>query len=334
MGTTAAILGASGFAGGEVARILQSHPGIELIAASADTRRGSRLSDVHSGLGADLVLVSSEEALQVGADIVFSSLPHGASAEILHEVESKVVDLGGDFRLKDPLAFAEWYGSSHPHPEALSGWVYGLTEVNRREISSAQHVANPGCYATAAILALWPLTAGSWLEPPVRIDALSGVSGAGRAGGEGFDYSSANENARPYAVTGHKHIAEMEQSLGIPISFTPHLVPMTRGIIVTCTARPARPVTQQDLLDLLENAYAGEPFIRVLGEKELPETRRLSGTNTAELTVRLDRRTDTVVAICALDNLGKGAAGQAVQNANLMLGYPEEMALGKTGLVP
>lgn len=344
MGVRAVVLGASGFAGGELLRLLAGHPGIDVVAAGASAQAGRPVAGVHPGLDAypGMRLASVEEALAAEADIVFSSLPHTHSMRLFGGAGGpKVVDLAGDFRLGDASLYPEWYGEPHLHPEALRRWVYGLTEWHREEVAGADRVANPGCYPAAAILALAPLLAADAVRPEgIHVDATSGVSGAGRAGGEGFDFSSANENLRPYSVTGHRHVPEMEQELsaaaGAPVtlSFVPHLAPMTRGIVATCVAPLSKPATTAGLVEVLAARYRGERFVRVLGPDALPETRRLAGTNVAEVTVRVDARTGRAIALGALDNLGKGAAGQAVQNANLMLGYDEATALPTQGFVP
>lgn len=345
MGCRAVVLGASGFAGAELLRLLSRHPGIELAAAAASTRVGSQLSELYPGLSLSdrgMAFVSVEEALAADADLIFSSLPHGSSMALFSGVGGpKVVDLAGDFRLHDALLYSQWYGEPHRRPEALGAWTYGLTEWHRKEVSSAGRVANPGCYPAACILALAPLVAAGVVEPAsIHIDAISGVSGAGRASGEGFDFSSANENLRPYSVTGHKHIPEIEQELSIiggaqvRVSFVPHLAPMTRGLLATCSADLREEATTADVVDLLRDRYDAERFVRVLRPDALPETGRLAGTNAAEVTARVEARTGRLLAFAAIDNLGKGAAGQAIQNANLMLGFDEGTALETAGLVP
>ncbi|HEY2666905.1 MAG TPA: N-acetyl-gamma-glutamyl-phosphate reductase [Actinomycetota bacterium] len=337
-----AVLGASGFAGGELLRILERHPGMELVAAGAASKVGTPLRSLYPWTSFEGSFVAADAALVASPDLVFASLPHTQSMQLLGSWEGRyAVDLGGDFRLRDPGVYREWFGTEHTHPEALGGWVYGLTEWRRPEIAAATRVANPGCYPTAAILALAPLVAaGAIAAEGIHIDAQSGVSGAGRATGEGFDFVSVNENLRPYAVTGHKHIAEMEQELSaaagspVRVSFVPHLAPVTRGLLATCSAPLAGAASTEELLEIFHHRYKEEPFVRVLGAGELPATRAVTGTNVAEVTVRADVRTGRAVAICAIDNLGKGAAGQAVQNANLMLGLDEATALDTAGLAP
>ena len=338
-----AVLGASGFAGGELLRILARHPGMQVVAAGAASRAGRPVGELYPWLPVPGgTFVSAEDALGDEPDVVFASLPHTQSMALLGAWEGPAaVDLGGDFRLRDPGAYREWYGQEHTHPGALGSWVYGLTEWRRADVAAARRVANPGCYPTAALLALAPLlAAGAVRAEGIHIDAQSGVSGAGRATGEGFDFVSVNENLRPYAVTGHKHIAEMEQELSVTagspvrVSFVPHLAPVTRGLLATCSAPLAGVASTEELLEIFHHRYKEEPFVRVLGAGELPATKAVTGTNVAEVTVRADARTGRAIAICAIDNLGKGAAGQAVQNANLMLGLGEATALDTAGLAP
>lgn len=339
-----AVLGASGFAGAELLRLLLRHPGMQVVAAAASSQVGKAVADAYPSLDGygDMRFIEVEEALGAGADIVFSSLPHNQSTRLFGSAGGpKVVDLAGDFRLSNPALFREWFGEPPPDPQVPAKWIYGLTEFHREEISSAGRVANPGCYPAAAILALAPLVASGAIDASrIHIDAKSGVSGAGRAGGEGFDFSSTNENVRAYSVTGHRHIPEIEQELGllagseVTVSFVPHLVPMTRGILATCVAELTGSATAAELIEEMRERYKSDRFVKVLGEDSLPETKRLSGTNFAEVTVRVDRRTGRAIAISAIDNLGKGAAGQAIQNANLMLGFAETTALDGVGLYP
>ncbi|MGH2812170.1 MAG: N-acetyl-gamma-glutamyl-phosphate reductase [Actinomycetota bacterium] len=344
MGHPVIVLGASGYGGLELLRLLDGHSGMRVVGAAASTRVGDPVGGLlpHASSYEGMGFVSVEEAMAADAELVFSSLPHGQSASIFGEgAGAKVVDVSGDFRLKGPSLYEQWHGEPHPNPESLEEWVYGLTELRREEIRNASRVADPGCYAAAAVLALAPLVEAGFIDPNwIHVDAKSGISGAGRAGGEGFGFAEAAENARPYSVTGHKHIPEIEQELSalagseVEITFVPHLVPMSRGLLVTCAARLTREVSSAELIEALRERFRGEPFVRVLGEDALPETKRLSGTNTAEVTARADPRTGVVLAMAALDNLGKGAAGQAVQNANLMLGFEETTGLATQGLVP
>lgn len=349
VGHRAVVLGASGFAGGELLRLLSRHPGIEVVAAAAATRAGRPVEELYPWLeDRRMTFATVDEALAADADIVFSSLPHGESTRLFGAAAAGagrlVVDLAGDFRLHDPAARAVWYGTPSdqaPGQTDPAPWVYGLTEWHRDEIAASSRVADPGCYPAATLLALAPLVAaGAVLLAPVHVDGLSGVSGAGRAGGQGFDYAAANENLRPYSPTGHKHIGEIEQELTalaateVTVSFVPHLVPMTRGLAVTCTVQASPGATTADLMAILEERYRDEVFVRVPTGGGLPETRRVAGTNVAEVAARVDERTGRAFAFGAVDNLGKGAAGQAVQNANLMLGFDERTALDVAALVP
>lgn len=337
MSLSVAVLGASGFAGAELLRILERHPSMRVVAAAASAQVGRSVADAYPSLEsvADMNFCTVDEALSAGADLIFSSLPHTASMDLFADKDdAKIVDLAGDFRLNEADRYAQWYGEAHANPQSLPAWEYGLTEFNRQAVGGAGKVANPGCYPTAVLLALLPLIqAGVMDAGTVHVDAKSGISGAGRAGGEGFDYSSVNESLAPYSVTGHKHIAEMEEQISaaagkpVQVTFIPHLVPMTRGLLATCIADAVGEVNDDDLHDVLARTYKDEPFIRVLDKGQLPKTKRLSGTNDAEVAVRVDQRTGKVFAFGAIDNLVKGAAGQAVQNANLMCGLSETAGL-------
>ncbi|MEO7804719.1 MAG: N-acetyl-gamma-glutamyl-phosphate reductase [Actinomycetota bacterium] len=334
MGISATVLGASGFAGAELLRLLGNHPEVEVIAAGASSRAGLAVTDVFPSLRGyeNMVYGPIEEVLEVQADVVFASLPHTHSMGLFTDAPGRVVDLGADFRLSDASVYEQWFGIPHVAPESLSRWVYGLPESHRAAIRTSQLTANPGCYPTAVLLALLPIKSSSLRSgETVHVDAVSGVSGAGRAGGEGFDFMSAADNVRPYKVTGHSHIPEMEEQLGAIVSFVPTLVPMGRGILATCRVHAGDSVTQDDLDGMYEARFKHEPFVKFLVDT-LPETKRLVGSNFAEVAVRLDARTNTVIAMCTLDNLGKGAAGQAVQNFNLMFGLDEAAGLSEGGL--
>src|SRR5260370_2434043 len=312
-----AVLGASGFAGGELLRILERHPGMELVAAGASSKVGMPVRSLYPWTSFEGSFVAADAALAVSPDLVFASLPHTQSMQLLGAWDGGyAVALGGDFRLRDAAVYREWFGTEHTHPEALGGWVYGLTEWRRPELAAARGVASAGWYPAAAILALAPVVAaGAVAAEGIHIGAQSGVSGAGRATGEGFDFVSVNENLRPYAVTGHKHIAEMEQELSVAagspvrVSFVPHLAPVTRGLLATCSAPLAGAASTEDLLQIFRHRYTEESFIRVLGARELPATKGGTGTNVAEVTVRADARTGRAIAISAIDNPGQGAAG-------------------------
>lgn len=330
----AGVAGASGYGGRELLRLLAAHPGIEVAWAAAGSRAGSAVAEVHPGLAAaypDLVLSALRPEEAGGLDVVFLALPHGGAQEVvpaLIEQAGLVVDLSGDFRLRDPAQYPLWYGREHPCPELLAEAVFGLPELGRDALVGARLVAAAGCYVTAASLALAPLVSAGAIEPAgIVVDAASGVTGAGRSPAEEMLFGEVDEDFRAYGLLTHRHTPEMEQVIGAELLFTPHLAPMARGILATCYARPAPGAA--DPLGVLALAYEDEPFVQV--SERPPSTRATIGCNSAHVTARHDPRTGWVVAICALDNLVKGAAGQAVQCANLALGLPEGAGLPVTG---
>jgi N-acetyl-gamma-glutamyl-phosphate reductase len=265
-------------------------------------------------------------------DLAFLALPHGASGELLAGVEtsSVLVDLAADFRLKDPALYPQWYGEEHPTPDQLARWVYGLPELFRADLGGATRIAAPGCYPTAAALALAPLLRAGLVETSgIIVDAASGVSGAGR---DKYSFCATDEDFRAYGLVDHRHTPEIEQVLGAEVLFTPHLVPMNRGILATCYARPTGTTSTAALLDCLHAAYAEEPFVVVTDDA--PTTKGVAGSNCGHVTVRFDPRTGWVLALGAIDNLLKGAAGQAVQCANLALGLDETAGLPIAGMYP
>lgn len=344
MAYRAAVVGGSGYTGAELLRLLAAHPEIEVVLATADANAGARVADVFPSLAASyprLVYSPLAAGDLAGLDVVFCALPHGESQTLagsLVDSVGHVVDLGADFRL--PQAdYEQWYGERHTAPALIDRFAYGLPELYRAEIGSGRHVAVPGCYPTAAALALAPLLADGLVERTgVVVDSLSGVSGAGRGLKVTSLFSEVNENAAAYGLLTHRHTAEMEMVLGhvagdaVQVLFTPHLVPMTRGILATCYARPAVDrLGTRELLGRYEACYDGEPFVVVTDGS--PATKATLGSNTAQVSVRYDERTNTVLALGALDNLVKGASGQAIQCANLLLGLPEATALPVTGLV-
>ena len=330
----AAILGASGYVGGELMRLLASHPGIEVSQAFGASAAGKPVTDLHPHLGlayGDWIFASWDETLLEDCDLVFAALPHGESQKLVDAIgDRKFVDLGADFRLDMAEDYQAWYGETHERPELLSSFIYGLPEFRRADIASATRVAAPGCYPTAASLALKPLIDTGVIDTTGTIvDAVSGVSGAGRAASAGTHFCAVDGNFRAYGLLGHRHTAEMQMVTGAEVLFTPHLAPMSRGILATCYARAARSC---DPLAILGEAYAAEPFVHV-GQAP-PETKWATGSNAAFLTARYDERTNMVIALAAIDNLGKGAAGQMVQCANLMLGLDETAGLAATGIYP
>jgi len=337
MNKQAAILGASGYAGAELLRYLSAHPSIEAVWLTGNRNAGKRISDLYGHLDSDLVIQPMDAATVPDVDVAFLALPHGTgapTAKALVDRGVKVVDLGPDWRLHDPSAYGEWYGYAHAFPADLRSWVFGVTELHREEIASTDRVANPGCYSTAAVLALAPaLSAGTIEETGIVIDAASGVSGAGRKVAERYLFSEIEASYSAYGVGKHRHVPEIEQELGgVAVTFTPHLVPMARGLLVTCYARMTNGVDA--VRDSLETAYKGEPFVRVLDAGAQPGTKQVSATNNALIGIGADERAGVAVITCAIDNLGKGAAGQAIQNANLMLGLDETTGLTGSAVYP
>ncbi len=336
--TAVAIFGASGYAGAELLRLLSSHPNFEVVAATASSHEGMAVADVHPSLGAaypGLRMAPTEPGVADGADVVFCALPHGASQQLvpkLLENAGHVVDLAADFRLKDPGLYPLWYHEDHSCPELLAEAVFGLPELDREKLFGAKLVAAPGCYVTAATLALAPLVgAGAVGRTGIVVDAASGVSGAGRKLAESTQFCTVDEDFTAYGLLRHRHTPEMEQAIGAQLIFTPHLAPMNRGILATCYSRPeGGDITNP--LETLVHAYAGEPFV-VVSERS-PSTKATLGSNAAHLTARFDERTGWVVTICALDNLVKGAAGQAIQCANAVMGWPETTGLPIAGMAP
>jgi N-acetyl-gamma-glutamyl-phosphate reductase len=330
----AAILGASGYVGAELLRLCEGHPGLDAVRLFGDSHAGQKLETVHPHLapaypGARIERFSPG-ALD-GIDLVFAALPHGHSQGLAPDLLARdiaFVDLGADFRLNDAKDYEHWYQEPHRAPDLLGRFVYGIPELHRADIAKARAVAAAGCYPTAAILALKPLVdlidAGS-----VVVDAASGVTGAGRGLKEETHFSTVDENFAAYGLLSHRHTAEMEMALGARILFTPHLAPMNRGILATCHAVAKGPC---DPLEALRAAYAGEPFVHV--SERPPSTKWTLGSNAVHLTARYDARTGRVLAIAALDNLVKGAAGQMIQCANLMLGLDEAAGLSRVGIWP
>ncbi len=335
------VVGASGYAGAELLRLCHAHPDLDLAWATGDTQAGTLVAALYPSLAAaypGLTFQTFEPAMAADADLVFLALPHGASQRLMPELLDdgrKVVDLGADFRLRDPSLYERWYGETHLAPDLLDRFAYGLPELHRDDIAKADAVAAPGCYPTAAAVALVPLTAQGAIDTTgIVVDAASGISGAGRALKHATHFGTANEDFTAYGLLDHRHTPEMEQSVGATILFTPHLAPMTRGILATCYARPAAgsPVAPEDGLGILEEAYADEPFVVV--SPSSPSTKATWGSNAVHLTARYDQRTGWIVVIAALDNLVKGASGQAVQCANILLGLEETAGLSPIGVYP
>ena len=336
------IIGATGYVGGELIRLLAAHPSVELVGLTGRERRGDPVGNVHPHLATTELALESE--LGGDVDAVFLALPHGTAAERVPDLLARgisVIDQGPDFRLRDAADYPRWYGFEHPHPELLGRAVYGLPELHRAEHVAAGEarlagtpalIGSPGCYPTATVLALAPL-ARAGLIADVVIDAKSGVSGAGREAKAEMLYAEVNESVKAYGVFNHRHTAEMEQELGLGgLDFLPHLIPMTRGILSACHVRPTRPVTQAELDALYVEAYDGEPFVTVV--EAPPATGHVLGSNHARVFVRADERTGRLLAIGVIDNLVKGAAGQGVQAFNLVFGQPETAGLDALPLAP
>ncbi len=333
------VVGASGYAGAELLRLCAGHPDFDVVWATGETAAGSAVAGLYPSLSPAYrftEFTAFDPALAADVDLVFFALPHGQSQRFvpqLLDAGCAVVDLAADFRLTDPAAYERWYGEAHTAPELLGRFAYGLPELNRDAVAKADAVAAPGCYPTAAALALAPLVrAGAITAEGVIVDAASGVSGAGRSLKHTTHFSTVNEDFVAYGLLDHRHTPEIEQATGAQVLFTPHLAPMTRGILATCYARPAASTSTAELLDMLVQAYGDEPFV-VVGT-DPPSTKATWGSNAAHLTARHDERTGWVVALAALDNLGKGAAGQAVQCANLVLGLEETTGLSAVGVYP
>ena len=327
---SAAIVGASGYSGQETLDRVLAHPDLELVALGSDTLAGRPAEALdprlaRNGHGALPAFGTNEDALAAGADVVFLCLDHERAAAVEPPADAVVVDLSGAHRLGDPRAYDEWYGFAHPRAVELGEWSYALPELAPPD---GRLIANPGCYATAALLALAPLA--DVVDPTrVVVDAKSGVSGAGKALKPSSHAGTVLENLSPYRVGRHQHEPEIAQLLGFPVCFVPHLLPVRRGLIATCYVRPL----VDDLRERLEVAYATAPAVTLLPEDETPELARVQMTDEAELALFYDRATGLAIVICALDNLGKGAAGQAVQNANLALGLDETAGLRLSGVL-
>jgi N-acetyl-gamma-glutamyl-phosphate reductase len=337
------VFGASGYVGAELLRLLSAHPVFRVVLATADTQAGGRVDNLYPSLAAaypDLALASTDPAAADGLDVVFLALPHGASQDLVPELRKRVgtiVDLAADFRLRDPALYPEWYGSAHRCPDLLAEAVTGIPELFGSGLPGAALIAAAGCYPTAAALALAPLVRAGVVESAgIVVDAASGVSGAGRAPKPHTHFNAVDEDFTAYGLLDHRHTPEIEQAIGGQVLFTPHLAPMNRGILATCYARSAttgagRPGACNPLREL-DRFYAGAPFVVVADRP--PSTKATLGSNCAHVTARYDDRTGWVLAIAAIDNLTKGAAGQAIQCANLALGLQEITGLPLVGVYP
>lgn len=342
-----AIVGASGYTGVELIRLLHCHPEVAVTCVTSEQSAGKKISEVFPSLRnrCDLVLENLEPVrVAEKADFIFTALPHKAAMEVVPtflKLGKRVVDLSADYRLRDAKKYEKWY-EPHMNPELLKGAVYGLPEIRRAKIAGADLVANPGCYPTSIILGLAPLLKMKLIDPDSIIaDSKSGVSGAGRSAKVDNLFCEVNDGFKAYGVGGvHRHIPEIEQELSLlagrelVISFTPHLVPMDRGILSTIYAQPASAVTTAELLDLYNEFYSGEPFVRVLPEGNSPSTAHVRGSNFCDIGLAVDGRSGRVIVVSAIDNLVKGASGQALQNMNIMQGVPENLGLEGLALFP
>jgi N-acetyl-gamma-glutamyl-phosphate reductase len=342
-----AVLGASGYSGIEAVRLLAAHPFVELSVLTSEHYAGREIAEVYRHLaGIDLPPFEElrPDLLNGRAEIVFSCLPETVGAKIVAELLNcgiKVIDLSADFRLKDAAAYRQTYAADHPAPFLLEEAVYGLSEFNRRELREARLVANPGCYPTGALLGILPLIRRDLIDPSsIVIDAKSGTTGARRQAAVEQLFAEVNENFRAYKVGNHRHTPEIEQEIGfalgreVAIMFVPHLLPVTRGIMTSIFMRPRSGTTEHDVRATFETSFAKSRFVRVLKPGELPELKNVRATNLCEIAFVLERRSQTLCVLTAIDNLGKGAAGQAVQNLNLMMGYDEAAGLLAAAPVP
>ncbi|BBF93261.1 N-acetyl-gamma-glutamyl-phosphate reductase [Blastochloris tepida] len=344
------ILGASGYTGAELVRLGLRHPHFELAVLTADRKAGQAMADVFPQFAPfdlpKLVAIEGLDWRSLALDLVFCALPHGTTQLVLKELldtapATRVVDLSADFRLDDPAAYETWYGHPHQALSLQSEAVYGLVEIYRKEIKGARLVANPGCYTTTCELPLIPLLKRKAIEPDeIIIDAKSGMTGAGRSAKEAMLFSEVSEGFNAYGIARHRHMAELDQEFSkaagqdVIATFTPHLVPMNRGILATIYVRLRKDRTARDLRSILAEAYDREPFVHVLPYGDMPQTRHVRGSNMAMIGVAEDRREGAAIIVSVLDNLVKGASGQAIQNANLMLGFPETAGLEQIALFP
>ncbi len=339
---TAAVLGATGYAGIELVRLLSNHSEIEIKMLVSQSFVGKKISDVYQNFKGVLDLECEELDIDKAAscDVVFTALPHGASKEVIPKLYNKgarIIDLSGDFRYDDPDVYAAWYGEEHSSPEILKEAVYGLCELHRDKIKNTRLVGNPGCYTTCSILGLAPLLANKIVKSDnIIVDAKSGVTGAGRSSALDYSFCECTENAKAYKIGTHRHTSEIEQELSklygeeIMISFTPHLIPQKRGILATIYANLVDDKSTEELIKLYKDYYKDEYFVRVY-EEGLPETNHVAGSNFVDIGLVVDKRLKRVVVSAAIDNIGKGAAGQAVQNMNILLGLDEKAGLSGAG---
>ena len=341
------IIGATGYAGGELVRLLMGHPQAEIVWYGSRSYIDKKYYEVFQNM---FQIVDSKclddnmEELAAQADVIFTATPQGFCASIINEEilsKVKVVDLSADFRIKDVKVYEEWYKITHKSPQFIDEAVYGLCEINREDVKKARLVANPGCYPTCSTLSIYPMVTEGLIHPnTIIIDAKSGTSGAGRGAKVDNLYCEVNENMKAYGVSTHRHTPEIEEQLGyaagekVVLNFTPHLAPMNRGILVTAYASLTRKVTYEEVKAVYDQYYGEEKFVRVLDEDVCPQTKWVEGSNYVDVNFKLDFRTNRIIMMGAMDNLVKGAAGQAVQNMNLMFGLEESMGLCQAPMFP
>jgi len=330
------VIGATGYSGAELVKILLRHPRARLEKVISRSFAGKPISQIYPWLKTNLVC-DDLNLREVNSPVVFAAIPHGTSMEIvakLHGKKRKIIDLSADFRLQDVTIYQQWYGLAHQQPDLLPEAVYGLPELNRAEIQKSDLVANPGCYPTGAILALAPVLKKDLIETKgIIVDAKSGVTGAGRKLTLTTHFPETNENVNAYQVEGHRHLPEMEQELSrlsrekVEIAFVPHLIPLNRGMLSTCYARLRDSSNSEDLRNLYSQFYNQEPFVEILSGGRFPETKEVVFSNRCRIGLTVNEKRRQLIIISAIDNLGKGAAGQAIQNMNLMCGFSEELGL-------
>lgn len=342
------IIGATGYTGIELIRILRQHPKVEINHVISHSNAGKNLSDIYPHFTGeeDKLLEEYKVEKMKDSDLVFTALPHGVSQKIVGQIYDydnniKIIDLSGDFRYKDNKLYEKWYNCKHERPDLLKKTVYGLVELNRKNIKKSSFIGNPGCYPTASLLGVAPFASSNMIElDSIIIDAKSGVSGAGRSLSRTTHFSEVDENLKAYGITTHRHTSEIEENLEkitgkekINISFTPHLIPMKRGILATIYIDLKDKLNINQLFDLYYNFYSNSPFVQILKENN-PETKNVSGTNNCQIGLNIDQRLSRAIIVSVIDNLGKGAAGQAVQNMNIMFDFPETMGLKTTAVFP
>ncbi|MCR4672898.1 MAG: N-acetyl-gamma-glutamyl-phosphate reductase [Lachnospiraceae bacterium] len=343
----AAVIGSTGYAGQEIVKLLLRHPGAELIWYGSKSYKGEKYSEIYANMnGLTDAYCSGDQLAEVAdqADVIFTATPQGYCASLMNEdilTKTRIIDLSADFRIKDVAVYEKWYGIEHKSPQFIPEAVYGLCELARDNIKKARLVANPGCYTTCSILTLYPLAAEGLIDTgSIIIDAKSGTSGAGRSAKTANLFCEVNENIKAYGVGTHRHTPEIEEQLGyacghdVTLTFTPHLVPMNRGILATTYSQLVPGVTGAEVRAAYDKYYGEEYFIRLLPDGTFPETRWVEGSNFTDIGFRVDERTGLIVAIGAIDNLVKGAAGQAVQNMNIMFGLPETEGIDQVPMFP